>query len=146
MHWQPNRLRLVRERALDRLFDPPRRVSAELAAFCRVKTFDRFHQTDVAFGNQVEQRQPEVRVTVPSLHYQPQVGASHKSTGLAIGLFDPSGELNLLLRGQERDLPDLAQVNLNSGIAIFSGHITSLHEKLGAGPAKSRLLCSWLAP
>src|SRR5207253_10459506 len=46
MDRQTNRLRLIRQRALDRLFDPPCGVGAKLAAFGRIETLDRFHQTD----------------------------------------------------------------------------------------------------
>src|SRR5207253_10869846 len=101
---------------------------------------------NVCVRDHVEQRQAAAGIIVRNLDDQTLVGSDHESTRLAIAFFDLGGELNLLLRGQKRDLPDLAQVNLSSGIAIFSGHISSCHEKLGAGPTKCRLLCSWLAP
>ena len=81
-----------------------------------------------------------------NLDHESQVGANHERARLSIAFFDLGGELDLLLRGQKRDLPDLSQVNLYSGIAIFGGHITSLHGKLGADRTKCRLSCSWLAP
>src|SRR5438270_10559315 len=146
MDRQTNRLGLVRERALDRLFDPPGGVSTERATFRRVETLDCFHQADVSFRDQIEQRQSKIGIIVRNLDYEPQVGADHERTGLPIAFFDLGGELNLLLRGQKGDLPDLAQVNLYSSIAIFSGHIAFLHEKLGVGPTSCRLLYSWLAP
>src|SRR5207253_7811542 len=146
MNRQTNRLRLICESALDRLFDPPRRVSAELAAFGGIKTLDCFHQTDVSFRNQVEQWQSEISVIVRDLDHESQIGADHERASLAIALFDLGGELNLLLRRQKRDLRDLAQVNLYSGIAIFSGHIAFLHENLWVGPTSCRLLVSRVAP
>ena len=58
------------------------------------------------------------------LHHQAEVGADHEGARFLVALFDFRGELDLLIRRQKRDLPDLAQVNLYSSIAIFSSHIT----------------------
>ena len=66
-----------------------------------------------------------------NLYHQAQIGPDHQGTCFAITLLDLSGQLNLLLRSQQRDLPDLAQVNLNSCIAIFSSHITLFHRSFG---------------
>ena len=55
MDGQTDRLALVGQSALDRLLDPPRGVGAQLAAFGRVETLDRLHQTDVSLGDEVEQ-------------------------------------------------------------------------------------------
>src|SRR3989454_6838232 len=54
--------RLVRDRAGDRLADPPRRIRRELVAAAVLELVDRFHQADVAFLNQVEELQSAVRV------------------------------------------------------------------------------------
>ena len=124
---QTNRLALVGQGTLDRLLDPPGGVGAELSAFRRIETLDRFHQTDVSFRDQVEQRQAEVRVVMRDLYDQTQIRANHQRARFAVAPLDLRRQGNLLLRRQERDLPDLAQINFNSGIAIFSGHIT-FHE------------------
>src|SRR5262249_46459824 len=113
---QTNRLRLVRQRALDRLFDPPRGISAELSSLGGVQTLDGLHQTNVAVRNQVQQRQTKVGIIVGNLDHESQIGANHERARLSIASFDLGRELNLLLRGQERDLPNLAQVNFYSGI------------------------------
>jgi len=83
------------------------------------------------FRNQIEEWQTKVGVIVRNLHNQSQVGPDHERARLAIALLDLGSELDLLLRSQERDLPDLAQIDLYTTIAIFSGHITSLHECWG---------------
>ena len=62
-----------------------------------------------------------------NLDDQAQIGADHQGPRLAIALLDFRGQLNLLLRSQQRDLPDFAEVDLNTGIAIFSSHITLFH-------------------
>ena len=128
MHGQANRFALVRQSALDRLFDPPGGVRAQFSALGRIEALDSLHQADVAFGNEVEERQTEIRVIVRDLHDEPQVRANHEGARLAVALFDFRGELDLLVGREQRDLPDFPQVNLNSSIAIFSSHIT-FHER-----------------
>src|SRR5215212_3805004 len=125
MNGQADRLALVGQGTLDRLFDPPGGVSAEFAALCRVKPLHRLHQADVALGNQVQQGKPEVRVIVRYLDHQAQVRADHEGARFAVALLDLGSQLDLLVGSKERDLPDLAQVNLYSSIAIFSSHKTS---------------------
>src|SRR5213593_1778721 len=65
------------------------------------------------------------------LDHQAQIGPDHQGARFAIALLDLCGQLDLLVRSQKRDLPDLTQVNLNSGIAIFSSHITLFHRSFG---------------
>ena len=155
MHGQTDRLALIGQRSLDGLFDPPRRVGAELSAFCRVETLHRLHQADVAFRNEVQKRQAKIRIVMRDLHDQTQIGPDHQGSRLAIALLDFRRQVDLLLRSQKRDLPDLAQVNLDSGIAIFSSHITLFHQTLGgfgsttsrklysSMPCRSRVVASW---
>src|SRR5436305_14357402 len=76
-----------------------------------------------------------------NLYHQAQIGPDHQGTCFAITLLDLSGQLDLLLRSQQRNLPDLAQVNLNSCIAIFSSHITLFHRS-SEGSKTSRILYS----
>src|SRR5438552_3388730 len=131
MHGQADGLALIGQRALDGLLDPPCGVGAELSAFSRIKTFHGLHQTDVAFGDEVEKRQAEIRVVMRDLDDQAQIRPDHERPGLAIALLDFRGQLDLLVRSQQGNLPDLAQVNLTSSIAIFSSHITLFHQILG---------------
>src|SRR4029453_18591887 len=77
----------------------------------------------------------------------------HKPLPFAIPFFNFSGQLDLLLPNQQRDLPDFAQVNLNSGIASLSSHITLFHQSFGGFKSttplqswrlcRSRVLPSW---
>src|SRR4029077_21227051 len=78
---------------------------------------------------QIEQRQSEIRVIVRDLHDQTQIRANHQGASFLVAALNFSGEVNLLLWSEQRDLPDLTQVNLYSSIAIFSCHKTSLHER-----------------
>src|SRR5437899_11320959 len=131
MHGQTDGLALISQRTLDGLLDPPRGIGAELPAFRRVKTFHGLHQADVAFGNQIEKRQPEIRVVMRDLYDQAQIRPDHQRSRLSVALLDFRGQLDFLVRSQQWDLPDLAEVNLNSGIAIFSSHITFFHQSFG---------------
>src|ERR1700756_5260417 len=79
-----------------------------------------------------------------NLDHQAQIGPDHQSARFAIALLNFSGQLDLLLRSQQRDLPDLAQVNLNSGIAIFSSHITLFHRSFGG--VVSATSCTFYSP
>ena len=81
--------------------------------------------------------QAEIRVIVRDLDHEPQVRANHQGARLAVAFLDLRGEFDLLVGSQKRDLPDLAQVNLYSSIAIFSSHIT-FHEK-GKGDAPATI-------
>jgi hypothetical protein len=107
------------------LLDPPRGVGAQFATLRRVKTFDGLHQADISFRNQVEQRETKVRVVVRDLDDQAQVRTNHERARFAVALLDLRGELDLLIGRQERDLPDLAEINLYSSVAIFGSHKTS---------------------
>src|SRR5207249_5060328 len=129
MDGEANCLRLIGERAFDRLLDPPRRVGRKFSTFRRIEALDRFHQADVAFRNQIEQRQSKIRVIVRDLHDQTQIRTNHQGARLLVAALDFRGEFDLLLRSEQWDLPDLTQVNFYSSIAIFSSHKTSLHER-----------------
>jgi hypothetical protein len=55
------------------LLDPPSTIRTQLATLCRVKTFDGLHQTDVFFRNQIQEREPEIRVVMSDLNDQSEV-------------------------------------------------------------------------
>src|SRR5437764_1380073 len=48
MYWDSDGFTLVGQRALDRLFDPPRGISAQLRLFRWIETLDCFGQSDVS--------------------------------------------------------------------------------------------------
>src|SRR5215469_10532784 len=57
-----NGARLIRERAADRLSNPPSGVGRELEATSIFELVDGLHQADVAFLDQIEERQAAVDV------------------------------------------------------------------------------------
>ena len=62
MHRNTDGARLIRDRAGDRLTDPPGCVGGELVTTAVFEFINRFHQTDVAFLNQVKELQATVGV------------------------------------------------------------------------------------
>ena len=120
MDRQPDGLGLVGQGALDGLLDPPGAVGGELAALGRVEALDGLHQADVAFADQVQQRQADAFVVAGDLHHQAQVGLDHLLAGLLVALLDAGGQLDFLLRRQQFDLADLAQVKLDGRVAVIS--------------------------
>ena len=54
---------------------------------------------------------------------QTQIRADHQGTRFFVALLDAGRQRDLVLRGQERDLTDLAQVDFDSSIAVFDTHI-----------------------
>src|SRR5687768_14396487 len=66
--------RLVRNRAGDRLADPPRGVGRELVAAAVLELVDRLHQADVAFLDQVEELQAAVGVLLGDRDDEAEVG------------------------------------------------------------------------
>src|SRR5271165_4394726 len=123
MHWKPDHLILVCHRPLDRLLDPPGAVSTQLATLCRVKAFDGFHQPDVSFRNQIQEREPKIRVVMSDLNDQSEVCFDHQSPSLPVSRFNARRQLNLLLWSQERGLHDLAKVNFDDRIRILTSHM-----------------------
>src|SRR5271165_4725882 len=95
MHRKPDRLTLGCKRPLDRLLDPPGAVSTQLAALCRVKAFDGLHETDIPFRNQIQEREPKIRVVMSDLNDQSEVCFDHQSPSLPVSPFNPRRQLNL---------------------------------------------------
>ena len=69
----PDRARLVGDRARDRLADPPGGVGGELEALAVVELLDRAHQADRALLDQIEERQALVAVALGDRDHEPQV-------------------------------------------------------------------------
>ena len=88
MHRQADGLGLVGQRALDGLLDPPGAVGGKLAALGRIEPLDRLHQADVAFADQIQQRQADAFVVAGDLDDEAQVGLDHVFARLLVALLD----------------------------------------------------------
>ena len=90
--------------------NPPRRVRRELVAAAVVELLDRADQPERALLDQVEEREPAAQVALRDRHDEPQVGLDHVLLGRHVAALDALRERDLLLRRQQRDAPDGAQV------------------------------------
>jgi hypothetical protein len=149
VHRDPDRPRLIGDRAGDRLPDPPGRVRRELVAAGVVELLDRPDQPQVPLLDQVEEDQAAPDVALRDRHHQPQIGLDQPLLaagavgrqplevaavgvrqrvdrvqlllGVQAGL-DRLGQLDLVFGRQQRHPADLPQVDPD--------------EVAGAGPAR----------
>src|SRR6185295_1743770 len=68
-------------------------------------------EPQVAFLDQVTQRQSAIQVTPRHLDDEPQVGLDYALLGRFVAGLDASGELRFIFAGQQRDVAYLAQVD-----------------------------------
>src|SRR5207302_7628579 len=104
--------RLVRERARDRLADPPGRIRRELVAAPPVELLDRADEAERPLLDQVEERHALVSVVLGDGDDEPQVRLDHPLLRLDVAALEALRELDLLRRGQERMAAGLAQEEL----------------------------------
>jgi hypothetical protein len=97
MYWDSDGFTLVGQRALDRLFDPPRGISAQLRLFRWIETLDCLGQSDVSLGNQIKQRQTQIGVIVGDGDNEPQIRIDHSLARDCIAFLNFPCELDLLL-------------------------------------------------
>ena len=109
----PDRARLVGDRARHGLANPPGGVGRELEALAIVELLDRADQPEVALLDQVEQVQPAAHVALGDGHDEAQVGLDQRVLGVLVALLDQLREAHLVLRRQQRDPADLLQVGAN---------------------------------
>ena len=107
-----DRARLVGERARDRLADPPRRVGRELEALAPVELLGGADEADRPLLDQVEERQALVAVALRDRDDEAQVRLDHLLLRAVVAALDPLRELDLLRGGQQVDLADVLQEEL----------------------------------
>ena len=110
---------MVGQRAFDGLLDPPGGIRGQLCTLFRIEPFDPFHEADVTFIDEVEQRQAEILIIARDLYHEPQVGFDHTLARFLIAAFDSFRERYFLVRRQQFNFADFAQVKLK-GIGALS--------------------------
>src|SRR6266566_2351213 len=110
VHGNPDRPRLVGDRARHRLANPPGRVRRELVALAIVEFLYGANQAEGAFLDQVEEAQAAAQVGLGDRDDETEVRLDHLRLRGHVAAFDPLREIDLLVGGQKRHLPDLAQV------------------------------------
>ena len=143
---QADRPALVGERAGDRLADPPCRVRGELEAELVVELLDRADQAEVAFLDEVEERDAGFRVVARDRHDQAQVRLDQTALGGLVALVLQAGELAFLRRGEQRAVADLADVELErirelriGGLRLDDGVFLFVRELTRDRPARDQL-------
>jgi hypothetical protein len=100
VHRNSDSPRLVGDGSRDRLADPPGRVGRELVAAPVLKFIDRFHQSDVALLDEIQELQAAIRVLLRDRDDEAQVGLDHlllRLRGLNLaGLDDGHDALDLV--------------------------------------------------
>ena len=124
MHRQADGLGLVGQRAFDGLLDPPRTVGGKLAALGRIKPLDGLHQADVAFADQIQQRQADAFVIAGDFHDEAQVRLDHVFARLLVALLDAGGQFDFLLRREQFHLADLAEIKFDGRVAVVAAAVT----------------------
>ena len=107
-----DRPRLVRERPGDRLADPPGRVRRELEPLAVVELLGGAHEPDRPLLDQIEERQALVAVPLGDRDDESEVRLDHRLLRVVVAALDPLRELDLLRRGQQVDLADVLQEQL----------------------------------
>src|SRR5215207_6646892 len=111
--------RLVGEGAGDGLADPPGRVGRELEALAVVELLGRADQAERPLLDQVEEGQALVAVVLGDRDHEPEVRLDHLLLRVQVAAFDPLRQVDLLLGGQQADLADVLEEELER----VGGHV-----------------------
>ena len=103
---------LVGERPRDRLPNPPGRVRRELEPLAVIELLRRAHQPDRALLNQIEEWQALVAIPLRDRDDEAKVRLDHLLLGAMVAALDPLGQLDLLSGGEQVDLADVLEEEL----------------------------------
>ena len=112
MHRQPHQTRLMHDRALDVLADPPRRIGREAEPALGLELADRMHQAEVAFLDQVGHRQAAAEIVLCDADNEPQVVLDHRLARCEVAESRACRSVELLLWRQQRCAANFAQIGL----------------------------------
>ena len=153
MHGHADRPALVRDRARDRLADPPRRVRRELEALAVVELLRRAHEPDRPLLDQVEEREPLVAVALRDRDDEAEVRLDHRLLRRVLAALDALRELDLLRRGEQRNLADVLQEELQRvgrdlrlGLDLGLGLVAARRARPRSAPRRARRRTRRAAP
>src|SRR5438270_306858 len=112
VHRHADRARLVGELTGDRLANPPRRVRRELEALAVVELLRRAHEADRPLLDQVKERQALVAIALRDRDDEAQVRLDHLLLRAVVAALDPLRKLDFLRRGEQLDLADVLEEEL----------------------------------
>src|SRR5262249_44374942 len=79
-------------------------------SLCWLKPFHSFHEANIAFANEVEERHAKAFVLARDLDDQPQIGLDHLLSCLFFATLNAVGKRRLFLLAEQIQLADLTQV------------------------------------
>ena len=112
MYGQADGARLVHDGALDVLPHPPGGVGGKPEAALGIELLERMDQAEVAFLDQVVERNAAMLVMLGDADHQPQVGLDHALARREIPGARCARQRQLLGRRQQRAGADLVQIDL----------------------------------
>ncbi|MCY1511810.1 hypothetical protein D9M68_462500 [compost metagenome] len=121
MHRQADRPRLRDGGTLDRLANPPGRISREAEPAFGLELGDGMHQPEVAFLDEVGQRHAAPQVVLGDVDHEPQVVLDHRLPRREVAGACGAGGGVFLGGSEEPGAPDLAQVD-GQGIGALAAH------------------------
>ena len=123
VHGDPDGAGLVGDRAGHGLADPPGGVGRELVAAPVVELLDGADQAERALLDQVEEREATAEVALGDRDHEAQVGLDHLLLRDHVAALDALGEPDLLVRGEQVDPPDRAEVEAQGVEARLDGQV-----------------------
>ena len=112
VHGHPDRARVVRDGALHRLADPPRRVRRELEATAPVELLDGAIEPECPLLDQIEERHAEPAVPLRDRDDETEVRFDHAALRNGIASLDPLRERHLVGGGQQPVATDIGEEQL----------------------------------
>ena len=100
MYRQTNGSCLVHQRSFDGLPNPPGRISGKTKALLRIKLADRVHEPEIAFFDQVQQRQTPIEISSGNPDHQAQIAFDHSLAGSFVTAQDTAAKKYFFLGSQ----------------------------------------------
>jgi hypothetical protein len=113
---------------LDRGANPPHGIGRQPEAFVRLEALDRLHQADIAFGDDLADRQAVTAVAHGDAGYEAQMGGDKLVRGIAVAMLAPTlGEHVLLLRLQHGEQSDFFEITCQPAMGTHAGQTSGGH-------------------
>ena len=119
MYGYSYRARLVGNGARNSLSYPPGGVGAEFEALCIVEFFHGFHQSQIAFLNQVEKKHTSADVTLGNADDKTQVGFAEQFFRLLVSFLHTTRKLRFLLGGKQRHLAYVFEIHFDGVVNAY---------------------------
>ncbi len=98
--------------------NPPHRIGGEAEAAIGVEFLHPLHQADIAFADQLADRQAIAAIAHGDLGHEPQVAGDELRRGFIVAMFlETLGEHELLLGREQREFANFGQVAVEAGFA-----------------------------